>query len=59
VEVEGFDPGTVTADRWQLPGLDLRVDTPAELQEVTLFGAAHLVSYRLPTTETCRFTLSL
>ncbi len=58
VEVEGFDPGTVTADRWQLPGLDLRVDTPAELQEVTPFGAAHLVPYR-PTTETCRFTLSL
>lgn len=52
VEVDGFDPATVRADTWDLPGLTLAVHTDATLTEVTPFGATYLLVYRIdrPTT---------
>jgi hypothetical protein len=46
VEVEGFDSDGIQPGAWDLPGLDVQVETDAELQEVIPFGLSHLVVFR-------------
>jgi hypothetical protein len=48
VEVDGFEPTTVAADRWALPGLDVAVESDLHLAEVVPFGSAHLLGYSAP-----------
>jgi hypothetical protein len=57
VEVDGFHPGGVDSERWRLPGIEVQVESDAELDEVIPFGGGHLVVFRAPTEYPFRFLL--
>lgn len=58
VEVDGFDPAKVAADRWSLPGLEVAVATELALTDTIPFGPAHLLAYA-PATTTATFRLEV
>jgi hypothetical protein len=58
VEVDDFDASAVTAERWDLPGLGVDIETDAPLAEVLAFGTAQLIVYR-PRADGSAFVLTL